>query len=500
MAASTVGERIIMLWFRGWPGEIPEGEEANFAPLFTGLTELVPEIEEIRPGLVAMRSRGPARYYGGEAEAATALLAFATDAGFPDARVGIADGRFTAEGAAFTAPSGEPTAHPNAAITIVPAGQSAAFLSSMPVAVGADERLAQLLPGLGIYTLGAYAALPEDAVRARFGPSGVRLHRHARGLDAERGEEIRPQHANRDLAMTIEFEPPLAGTEQLAFACSTLAERLSTALIEERLVCTTLRVTLTDDIGVLHERDWAHPRFFSPSDTLARIRWQAEGLHSGKAAHTERAGAGIAAVRIAPIRTDRTAAHEPGLWTTGADERIHHHLSRAQGLLGPGGVGTLALEGGRLLHERQRFTSWGSAPRSDRKPGPWPGGSQPTQPSLVFQAPVRARLLDAHGAPIEIDEDDLLAARPHNLMVEGYRTEGAVRGWSRPWPIRERWWAGRPDRFRLQLELESGDGWVLIGRIRADNTDGTNSTDNTSSAPTEAPHSRTTWFAEGHYD
>lgn len=466
---------------RGGAAQNPDEQEPpDFAPVFAKLTELVPEIERIRPGLVAMRARGPARYYGGEREVADALLDFALAEGLGVARVGIADGRFAAEQAASAAPA------PSDGVRIIAPGGSAAFLSDLPVAVGTDERLAELLPGLGIYTLGAFAALPEDAVRARFGPAGVLAHRHANGEDAERGEPIRAQQAERDFSLGLDFEPPIAGTEQLAFACSSLAERFIGALTEERLVCTSLRVTLTDDIGVRHERDWAHPRFFSPQDTLARLRWQSESLVAGltSGGGEERAGAGIAAVRIAPVLTDRTASHEPGLWTSGPDERVHHHLSRAQGLLGPGGVGTVSLDGGRLLLERQRFTHWGSAPRRERAPGPWPGALDTPTPTLVFAPPLRAQLLDASGAVVGVDTDELLAATPHTLRVEAQPTPGVVRGWSKPWPIRERWWDGRPERFRVQVELDTGESWLLLARIREG----------------ELAGAAASWFAEGRYD
>lgn len=473
-------ERVIVVLLADWPqaGEAAAedaGEPRDFAPVFAKLTELVPEIEQLSPGLVAMRARGPARYYGGERAAAAVLLEFAREEGLGAALVGIADGRFAAEQAARLSP---PLAD---GVRVVEPGESAAFLSELPVACGTDERLGQLLPGLGIYTLGAFAALPEDAVRARFGPAGVLAHRHARGEDAERGEPIRAQRAARDFALHLDFEPPIAGTEQLAFACSALVERFIAALTEDRLVCTSLRVTLTDDIGIRHERDWAHPRFFSPQDTLARLRWQSETLVAGLAgaAGEERAGAGIAAVRLVPVRTDRIASHEPGLWTSGPDERVHHHLSRAQGLLGPSGVGTVSLDGGRLLLERQRFTYWGSAPRRERAPGPWPGALTAPLPSLVFDPPLRARLLDAAGASVGIDAEELLAATPHTLRVEARETPGTVRGWSKPWPVRERWWEGRPDRFRMQLELDTGDSWLLLATVR---------------------ETAVSWFAEGHYD
>ncbi|MFD2774069.1 DNA polymerase Y family protein [Leucobacter albus] len=473
-------ERVIVLHFTEWGRDDEPEAPSDFAPVFARLTELVPATEELRPGLVAMRARGPARYYGGEPEVARALLEFARSEALGAARVGIADGLFAAEQAATAEPA------PADGVRVVAVGGSAGFLSDLPVTCATDEKLGALLPGLGIYTLGAFAALPEDAVRARFGPGGVLAHRHARGEDGERGEPVRPQLAAKDFAVGIEFEPPLSGTEQLSFACSTLVEGFIGALTAERLVCTSLRVTLTDDLGIRHERDWAHPRFFSPQDALARLRWQSESLVAGFAggAGEERAGAGIAAVRIAPVRTDRTASHEPGLWTSGPDERVHHHLSRAQGLLGPAGVGTLTLDGGRLLHERQRFTHWGSAPRRSRATGPWPGALATPQPTLVFTPPLRARLLNAHGDPVEIDEADLLAAPPVTLRVEGHTATGSVRGWSKPWPIREQWWAGRPERFRVQVELDTGDGWLLLARVRE----------------AAASAHATSWYAEGRYD
>ncbi|MGO3147458.1 MAG: DNA polymerase Y family protein [Leucobacter sp.] len=479
-------ERVIVLSLPEWeespdtPSNNDPGAARDFSPVFAKLTNLVPQLEILRPGRVVMRARGPVRYYGGEMQAASALLEFAHNEGLQNSQVGIADGRFTAEQAA-TLPSEmlreEFREHPfQAGVRIVEPGRSATFLSTLSVSYGTNDKLATLLPGLGIYTLGAFAALPEDAVRARFGPAGVLAHRHARGEDAERGAEIRPQRPALDFKTGLDFESPLTGSEQLAFACIALAEQLSAALAEEHLVCTTLRVALTDDAGVRYEREWAHPRFFTPSDMIARIRWQAESLVSRMEAH---AGSGVTAVWMVPIRTDHAVSHEPGLWTSGPDERVHHHLSRAQSLLGPSGVGTATLNGGRLLRDRQRFTPWGVAPRSTRALGPWPGTLSESLPSLVFSPPLRARLLSAGQASIGIDTDDLLSADPHSLLVEQHDVLDHVRGWSKPWPIRERWWEGKPERFRMQIELSNGDAWILLGQLQG---------------------TETRWFAEGHYD
>ena len=453
----------------------PEADTREFAPVLAAIEQLVPGVEPRRPGLSAMRVRGPARYYGGEEPAAAALLRLAWELGFPDARVGIADGVFAAEQAARSgeaAPGLAPAGH---GIRIVPPGHAPAFLSGLPVSRAAPRDFAEVLHGLGIHTLGAFAALPEDAVRQRFGANGIAVHRRATAAGPGHGTELRPRAPAREFAVEIAFEPPIATAEQLAFACAALAEQFVSGFTTERLVCTALRVELTDDIGVHHEREWAHPRHFVATDVLGRIRWQAAGLP----AHSERGGAGIAHVRLTPTHTDRAAAHEPGLWNTEPDERVHHHLSRAQSRLGHTAVGTMQLGGGRLLRDRQHRVPWGTkqtepAGRASAA-GPWPGALTGPPPSLVFPAPLPAELRDHAGELVRVDAEDLLTADPAQLTVARAPLPAPVHAWSPPWPLHEHWWEGAPPRTRLQVQLSNGDAWLLY-------TEGGG------------------WFAEGRYD
>lgn len=454
----------------------PEVDERRFAPVIAALEQLIPGVELRRPGLCAMRVRGPARYYGGEAQAAAALLELAARLGFPLARVGIADGLFAAEQAVRAAATTPGIEVPADGIRIVAPGGSAAFLSPLPVARAADTGFADLLVGLGIRTLGALAALPADAVQQRFGSEGLTAHRRAAALGQDRGAEVQPRDPVREHAVELTFEPPIDTTEQLAFACATLAERFISGLTADRLVCTALRIELTDDIGLRHEREWLHPHRFTTTDTIGRIRWQA----ASAVRETERGGAGIIHVRITPTHTDRAAAHEPGLWSTEPDTRVHHHLSRAQSTLGHTGVGTMELAGGRLLGDRQRFVPWSTARARTRgartsAEGPWPGSLTGPTPSRVFPAPLPSELLDAGGQAVGVDEDDLLTAAPVRLRVGDLTLTESVREWSLPWAMRERWWQGTPTRFRLQLQLEGGDAWLLF-------------------------HEAERWFAEGRYD
>lgn len=454
----------------------PEVDERRFAPVVAALEQLVPGVEVRRPGLCAMRARGPARYYGGEEAAASAVLALGAALDLHGVQLGIADGLFAAEQAVRAPASAHGILAPQEAIRIVPPGASAAFLSQLPVSRAASADFAELLVGLGIRTLGALAALPEDAVRARFGAPGLAAHRRATASGPTHGAEVRPRDPARELTAELTFEPPVNTTEQLAFACSGLAEQFIDTLREERLVCTGIRIELTDDVGLRHEREWLHPHRFTPADTVGRIRWQA----ASAVRESERGGAGITHVRITPTHTDRAAAHEPGLWSTEPDARVHHHLSRAQSKLGHTGVGTMELAGGRFLRERQHFVPWSTSRKRDRgsrasAAGPWPGALTGPAPSQVFPDPLPAELTDAAGHPVRIDADDLLTSAPARLLVANALVDGPVQEWSLPWAVRERWWQGTLARFRLQLQLGGGDAWLLY-------------------------HEGEQWFAEGRYD
>lgn len=477
----------------------PEIDARRFAPVLAALESIVPGVEALRPGLCAMRARGPARFYGDEGRAATAIVALAAELGLPEAKVGVADGRFAAEQATRARP-GDPCVIALHGVRIVPPGDSPAFLHPLPVERAANGELAEVLHGLGIRTLGALAALPEDAVAQRFGAEGVAARRRATGETARYGSEISPPTPEPELAVELDFEPPLDTSEQLAFACKGLAEQCIDGLSEARLVGTALRIELTDDAGGRHERVWLHPQRFTAMDVVNRIRWQADSMPDGSmpgdtgpddpAGGT---GTGIVRVRVSPVHTDRAAAHEPGLWSTAPDERVHHHLSRVQSRIGHTGVGTMELTGGRLLAERQRFVPWGTASRSGgrtrqdggiarsstrsttRSTEPWPGALPGPVPGLVFGTALRAELTDAAGRPIGIDEEDLLTGRPVRLRVDDAALAARVHAWSLPWAIRERWWAGAPPRFRLQVQLETGDAWLLI-------------------------HEAGRWLAEGRYD
>lgn len=466
----------------------PDRDARSFAPVISALEDVVAGVELRRPGLAALRARGPARYYGGEEPAARAVLNTLHTLGFADARIGISDGLFASEQAA-RAPvgaSGASGAIETIGVTAIPTGEAKGFLAPLPITRATNGALAATLQGLGIHTLGAFAALPEDAVRQRFGGEGIAAHRRATAAGPQHGSEVRPRAPQRDFAAEAEFEPPLAASTTLTEAATGTVARFFDALAEAGLICTGLRVELTDDLGLRHERTWSHPTRFTREDVLDRVRWQAESGALGGASE-ERGGAGITKLRITPTRTDR--AHEAGLWGSEPNERVRHHLRGIQVARGRDSIGTAALRGGRISAERQSFAPWGSAaPAAERPAGlPWQGAAP--APTLVFWPPLPAALSDAAGDSVRVDAEDLLTAHPARLSVrlpdaatggdiQARKTlprEASIASWSALWPLRERWWVGAPARMRLQVVLESGAAWLLI-------------------------HDTGRWFAEGKYD
>lgn len=433
-----------------------------FHPLVSMIESLTPGVQIIRPGLCTLRARGPARYYGGEDEAARVLLStLAQDGGIHDVRAGIADGPFTAEQAARS-----PLARP---VAIIPPGGSADFLAPRPVSVLGDAALADMLARLGVHTLGEFAMLDPSRVRDRLSERGARLQALAAGSDSR---PFVPRIPPPELARELILEPPLELADQVAFAVRQTAEDVISSLADASLVCTELRIELQDDRGRFHDRLWLHPTCFDAAAVVDRVRWQLQGAWE---ADGPALSGGVASVRIVPATVDDSAHHQPGLFGPGADARLHHALSRVQGLLGHRGVVLPVVAGGRRLADRQELVPW-----SDRIAGvrdrdrPWPGHLPAPLPSVVFTDPPAAVVQDDAGRTVTVDVRSAVSAAPYVLGWAGYGPR-VITSWAGPWPLHERTWdrenGGICHRFQLLtddgvawLVLRDDSGWFIEGR------------------------------------
>jgi hypothetical protein len=186
-----------------------------------------------------------------------------------------------------------------------------------------------------------------------------------------------------------------------------------------------------------------------------------------------RPGGRRAATAVAGTAVADSAVGEPQFWggVSDTDARAARALAAVQDLLGPDGVVTARLQGGRGPSERARFVTWNAGEsREDAALGaPWPGQIPPPAPVVVHPTPLPAEVTDTGGHPVSVSGRGLLTVAPCRLSVEKHPWS-AVTAWAGPWPSDERWWSrSRRRRARLQavtgptahlLLVERGRWWV----------------------------------------
>lgn len=487
-------------------------EERAFEPVVQAVEDVVAGVEVLRPGLIALAARGPARYHGGEARLAALVREAVADAGTEadgeplGCGVGVADGAFAA-GLAARRPVDEPL--------LVPPGAAAAFLAPYPLRVLEHPQLAEILDRLGVRTLGAFAALPAADVANRFGPAGVGAHRLARGLDPRPPAARRP---GEDLSAQYVFDPPAERDEPVVFAAKTLADRWRAGLAAAGVTCATVRIELVTESGRGCARGWRNgdaPGAALSAQALAqRVRWQLEGWRTRAETEvarsqradpasqgsvddiqlpdTPRADGGAFAFDSAAA----TAPRPPALGTDadgqGADpvvllrfvpgplavdtgsqqtlwgreevpDRIGRVAERVQALLGHAGVTVLHPAGGRDPAALVEHVPWGEQPRAeaaDAAHAPWPGAVPAPWPALVPDEPLPAALLDARGTRLGVSGRARLTGRPAVLVLDGARLR--VVDWAGPWPYHERPWRADDSRRRARLQVATADGRAFL--------------------------------------
>ncbi len=421
---------------------LPRNESAEartFEPVVAALESIAPGVEITRPGLAAIGVRGPTRYFGGETGVLHALSrAVLSGPGGSDVLIGIADGAFAAEQAARRG-------------IVVESGGSPKFLATLPVETldpSGTSPLVDLLRRLGLLTLGAFAALDARDVLARFGPTGTWAHRQASGRDD------RPLAARRppvEFTVTLDLEPPVDRVDTVAFSARGVAEQFVTDLSGHGLACTCLELQARSENGEETVRRWRHAGVLGAADVLDRVRWQLEGW----LAALYRPTGGVARIRLVPLETVPTGAHQQALWGgSGAeDERAHRALARVQTLLGHGSVLAPVLDGGRDPAQRTRLIPWGDEPAAVRSPQqPWPGLLPAPAPSVLLDPPLAARVLDSGGRPVMVTDRGAMPSPPA-LFAIGSESPVAVTSWAGPWPVDERWWSPEAARHVVRCQL-----------------------------------------------
>ena len=324
-AGGGAPRRVLVVWCPDWPPE--EGAAARaFEQVVSVVEGFCPRVEVLRPGVCAVGARGPARYFGGEEILARKIIDAVTRRGFA-CQVGVADGLFAAQLAAQAAGTGREVAQsaragpataaqaagratpgappdrsrtsdaPDAVLVVAP-GETPAFLAPHPVSALGNPDLADLLPRLGLRTMGEFAALSATEAANRFGVQGSLAHRLARGLDPR---PLAPRPPAADLSVSVAFDPPSEQAEPVVFAAKTLAEQMHASLAAKGLACVRVGVQVTGTDGQEITRLWRHDGLLSALAVAERVRWQLAGWRAAQDAD-ERSSA----------RRDHAAAADPG--------------------------------------------------------------------------------------------------------------------------------------------------------------------------------------------
>ncbi|WP_293783717.1 DNA polymerase Y family protein [uncultured Aeromicrobium sp.] len=421
-----------------------EADARVFEPVLALIESLSPGVAPLRPGLCALTV--PARYYGGEVEAAAVITEELVEHGLWDVRCGIADDLFTAEQAARRAPVQE--------VLVVPAGGSPDFVRDLPLEVLDDATMVDLLRRLGLRTLGDFARLPEHDVHTRFGTLGAMAHRLARGEDHRlvARREVPP-----DLIGRAVFDPALTSSEAIAFSLRITAESFVSALAERGQVATAVRIEIDADGALAHERAWRHPRWFSSRDLVDRVRWQTQvpGVITRP----------VDEVRIVPEAVATLGDHAESLFGTGVDEHVERGVARVQSLVGPEAVRSAGVQGGRDPRARQLTAPWGDRPVGVRSSDePWPGSIPAVPaPARVLPEPVAAQVVGAEGQSVGVTGRGGLTAEPARFRPRPGAAWQPVAAWAGPWPIDDLWWDEHAARrvARFQVVGVDGSAWLM---------------------------------------
>jgi protein ImuB len=491
MRASRGGpRRVLVVCCPDWPLDAEDsGPGARaFEQVVTMVEAFCPQVEVLRPGACALSARGPARYFGGEEALARKITEAVSSRGFA-CRVGVADGLFAAQLAAQAGSSG----------LVVAASRTSAFLAPHPVSALGSAELADLLPRLGIRTLGEFAALPAAEAGSRFGGQGALAHRLARGAD-RRPLALRPPSA--DLSVQLDFDPPAEQAEPVIFAAKALAERMHAGLAARGLTCVRVQVQAFCADGREITRLWRHDGLLSALAVAERVRWQLAGWQADQEGRDEggrndwRPGArggpdgpdrpdgpdgtgapggesenegiqfgGITLLRLIPDQLVRDEGRQLGLWGDAViSDRVARAAVRVQAMLGHGAVTRPILAGGREPAEQVTLVPFGDA-RDPLRPAdrPWPGRIPAPAPATVYPVPLSAVITDDRGATVTVTGRALVSAPPARLSADGGPSL-AVTSWAGPWPVTERWWDPADARrcARFQLVTDDGNAWLAV--------------------------------------
>ena len=330
-----------------------------------------------------------------------------------------------------------------AGVSILPQGDEAKFLGSLPLALlGPSPELHETLERWGIRSFQQMAALPPLGIAERLGPEGLRLRQLARG-EIER--KLLPLEEPPHFADELELDYPVELLEPLAFVLARLLSGLTTRLATRALATNELRLRLELEDRGSHERTLRLP---VPSlDNRAFLKLLLLDLE----AHPPPAPVVKVLLEGNPVKPQ---AAQNGLFLPGSPEpvKLELTLARIKAIVGTDRVGSPELVDSHRPGAFQMAEFGGrQTTKNDRLP-------HVRLILRVFRPPRRAR--------VELD-----AGQPLFVTATGIR--GRVQERAGPWRTSGEWWTFDPwSRDEWDLALSDGAlyrvyceprGWFVEG-------------------------------------
>jgi DNA polymerase IV len=157
--------------------------------------------------------------------------------------IGIATNKLVAKIATEVGKKGAKSGSPPFALTIVPAGEEAAFMASLPAEMlwGVGPKTSVRLNELGIHTIGDIAKWPEGEMIRLFGENGRELSRHAKGID---DRPIVTERETKSISQEETFARDVRDDKSLEKTLREQAVEVARQLRKNNLAGTTIKLKL----------------------------------------------------------------------------------------------------------------------------------------------------------------------------------------------------------------------------------------------------------------
>ena len=224
---------------------------------------------------------------------------------------------------------------PRTPVRVIPMGEEAAALASLPLAVlDTTAEQADTFGLWGIGTLGMLAALPEKELIARMGQAGKRLRQLARGEMPHLFQPVEPAFT---LEEHMELDSPVELLDALLFVINDMLEQLILRAKARVLALACVNITLTLEGGTIHTRT------VRPSLPTNEKQIWIKLLHLDLEGHPPQAAILALTLEAEPGSTSKV---QLGLFSPQLPEpsRLDVTLARIRGLVGEENVGRPVLK------------------------------------------------------------------------------------------------------------------------------------------------------------